>query len=86
MHLTDTEQAYRTLHKDDGGIDGEIASRPDIIVLYHLQAQRYRLATQALIEKIRRSNNEEIQEFRRSFQQPDSLSEAVQKALELNYP
>ncbi|KAJ5340351.1 hypothetical protein N7541_009475 [Penicillium brevicompactum] len=75
--------AFRTLRKDDGENDGEIAPRTDSTVLYHQETELYRLATLALIEKIRRSNDEEIQELGRSIQESNSLSEAVQKALEL---
>lgn len=85
MNLTEFKIGHRAPLKDYGGDGGEMPSRPDISVLSHLQKQRYRLAILALMEDIRRSNDEGIQELRKSTQESNSLSEAVQEALELRY-
>lgn len=85
MNLTEFKIGHRAPLKDYGGDGGEMPSRPDISVFYHLQKQLYRLAILALMEDIYRSNDEEIQELRQFIQESNSLSEAVQEALELGY-
>lgn len=49
------------------------------------EVQQYYCALSALIEKICHCNKEELQELLRSIQNTNSLAEAVQQALDLEY-
>ncbi|KAJ5183225.1 hypothetical protein N7492_000841 [Penicillium capsulatum] len=49
------------------------------------EVQQYHRVVSALIEKIRHCNEEELQELLRSIRNTNSLAEAVQQALDLEY-
>lgn len=51
----------------------------------HCEEQRYRRAILSLIAKIRRGDEAEIRELYESIRKPNTLSEAVQEALDLKY-
>lgn len=70
---------------DQATIGGEDKALGSQIQYQQQEAQQYHRAVSALIEKLRHCNEEELQELLRSIRNTDSLVEAVQQALDLEY-
>ncbi|KAJ5766669.1 uncharacterized protein N7511_004331 [Penicillium nucicola] len=60
-------------------------SQEDIDIAYQYEAQQYRHALSALIDKIRCSDETELQELLEAIRKPDTLTEAVQETLRRKY-
>lgn len=67
--------------EDRTAIDGK-ADAGDQVQDQQEEAERYRRATFALLDKIRRCSDEELQELLRSIRDSNSLAEAMQQTLD----